>query len=781
MFKNYQPLIAGLCIALFSVGIQAQEAVDYIDPFIGTGPDGHTFPGAVTPFGMVQLSPDTQIRKGGDSYKWCAGYLYSDTTIQGFSHTHFSGTGHSDLGDLLLMPMSHAPQLEPGPVEHPEQGYRSRFSHEQESAKAGYYAVDLLDENIHAELTATDRVGMHRYTFNDADEGYVIMDLTTSIYNFDRKVLWSDIELGKDNQSLTVFRATNGWAKYRPMYFAIEFSQPIAEVKIYNEDDYHYRNRPGYRPDNTGTLINSNSKTAGSKALKAVFKFTGLKNNPLKIKVGLSAVSRVGAKANLAKETPDWDFDKVAKQARDKWAAVANQFEIEGTLSQKRQFYTALYHAYQAPNIYSDVDGRYRGLDGDNHDSDGFTNYTTFSLWDTYRALHPLLTMLEPQRTRDMIDSMLVHYQQNPDGMLPVWSFQGSETWTMIGYHSVPVIADAYLKGIKDFDTDLALKAMLDTSKHASYDGLDDYMSIGYVPMDKQGESVSKTIEMSVDDFAIARFADALDNQPVAAEYYRRAHNYKNVFDTSIGFVRGKDSEGKWESPFDPQEAKLYGSFTEGNSWQYSFAAQHDIYGTIELMGGDDKTAEKLDTLFSKPLDAEKFKEHEDIAGLIGQYAHGNEPSHHIAYLYNYTGKPWKTQQRIRQIMDTLASDKPDGLAGNDDLGQMSAWYLFSSLGFYPVTPASLSYVIGAPQLPYSAINLPNGRKWEVVAKNLSKENMYIGGIQLNGVSLKRSYLTHHEIMAGGKLEVTMQAEPNKNWATKRRDRPLVQQLHISI
>ncbi|WP_438862500.1 GH92 family glycosyl hydrolase [Neptunicella sp.] len=781
MLTNLPRLLLSCVIGLLSCQTLAADSVDYIDPFIGTGPDGHTFPGAVAPFGMVQLSPDTQIRTGGDSYKWCAGYLYTDTTIQGFSHTHFSGTGHSDLGDLLLMPMSHEPQLEPGPVEHPEQGYRSRFSHEQESAKAGYYSVELLDENIKAELTATDRVGMHRYTYRDVDKGYVIMDLTTSIYNFDRKVLWSDIQLSPDKRSLTVFRSTNGWAKYRPMYFAIEFSQPIAEVKIYNEDDHHYRNRPGYRPSNTGTLINSNSNTAGSKALKAVFRFDQVATQPLEIKVGGSSVSRAGAKANLAAETPDWDFDKVVKQTQDKWRKVTNQFDIEGTGSQKRQFYTALYHAYQAPSIYQDVNGQYRGVDGDVHQSDNFVNYTTFSLWDTYRALHPLLTFLEPERTGDMVQSMLAHYQQSPDQMLPIWSFQGNETWTMIGYHSVPVIVDAYLKGINNFDTKLALDAMLNTSQHGSYDGLDDYMQLGYVPMDKQGESVSKTIEMSVDDFAIARFAESLGDIAVAKQYYQRAKNYRNVFDSSIGFVRGKDSHGKWETPFDPQEAKLYGSFTEGNSWQYSFAAQHDIKGTIELMGGDEKVSAKLDQLFTQPLDAEKFKEHEDIAGLIGQYAHGNEPSHHIAYLYNYTGQPWKTQQRIRQIMDTLASDKPDGLAGNDDLGQMSAWYLFSSMGFYPVTPTSLTYVIGAPQLPSVVMHLPNGNSWQVEAKNLSEQNMYIGSIELNGVPLRRSYLTHAEIMGGGKLVMTMQAEPNKKWATAVRDRPQIQALTVGI
>ena len=751
----------------------------WVDPFIGTGGDGHTFPGAVVPFGMVQLSPDTAaLNRGVDKqsaiYKHCAGYHYDDQSIIGFSHTHFSGTGHSDLGDLLIMPMTGEVKLSPGTAQDPDSGYRSRFSHDNEQASPGYYAVKLSDYNINAELTTTARTGFHRYQFNDDKTGHVLLDFTSSIYNFSNKVIWSDVRV-IDDQTLLAYRATNGWAKNRPMYFAIKFSRPFDSIELINQDNSRYRcNGCLDKKDNNkpSTIVNSAIEYTAGKNIKVVAHFNDAATAPLLVKVGLSAVSRSNALENLSTELPDWDFEQVKLAAKKQWQQQLAVIDAKGSRAEKRQLYTALYHALQAPSIYQDVNGEYLGVDGEIHRATDFQHYTLFSLWDTYRALHPLLTYVAPDKVPDMINSMLAHYQQSYDNMLPIWSFQGHETWTMIGYHAVSVIADAYLKGITDFDHELALKAMLATANNEKYDAIPDYIKYGYVPMDKLSESVSITLEYAYDDYTIARFAQALGKKSLAKSFYQRAQNYKNLFDPSVGFMRGKTSQGQWNPDFDPEEAKLMGPFTEGNSFQYSFYVPHDVQGLIKLIGGDQAFEKRLDTLFEKDLSHEKIKEHEDIAGLIGQYAHGNEPSHHIAYLYNDAGKPWRTQERIRQIMDTLSSDKPDGLAGNDDVGQMSAWYIFSAMGFYPVAPGSLSYSIGAPQLPEVSINLANGKTFTVKAKNLSKTHKYIQSARLNGKALARSYITHDDIKNGGVLEFVMSKNANKKWATKHGQRP---------
>lgn len=751
----------------------------WVDPFIGTGGDGHTFPGAVVPFGMVQLSPDTAaLNRGVDPqhqiYKHCAGYHYDDHTIVGFSHTHFSGTGHSDLGDLLIMPGTGEVHTKPGTEDDPDSGYRSRFSHDREQASPGYYMVELDDYKIKAELTTTTRTGLHKYTFNGDKDAHVLMDLTSSIYNFKNKVIWSDVRV-IDNQTLLAYRSTNGWAKHREMYFAIKFSRPFDEIELINEDNARYRcngcldSDKGNKPS---TIVNDAIQFTAGKDIKVVAHFNDAKQAPLLVKVGLSAVSRSNALENLNAELPDWDFDRVSKEAKQQWQDKLNVIDAEGTRAEKRQLYTSLYHALQAPSVYQDVNGEYRGVDGEIHKAEDFQHYTLFSLWDTYRALHPLLTYVAPDQVSDMIQSMLVHYQQSYDDMLPIWSFQAHETWTMIGYHAVSVIADAYLKGIRDFDHELALKAMLDTANNPKYDAIPEYIKYGYVPMDKLSESVSITLEYAYDDFTIARFAEALGEQATAKEFYRRALSYKNVFDPSVGFMRGKDSKGVWNPAFDPEEAKLMGPFTEGNSYQYSFYVPHDAQELIKLIGGDKAFEQRLDTLFEKELSHEKIKEHEDIAGLIGQYAHGNEPSHHIAYMYNDAGKPWRTQERIRQIMDTLSSDQPDGLAGNDDVGQMSAWYIFSAMGFYPVAPGNLSYSIGAPQLPKITMNLANNNTFTVKANGLSKANKYIQSVTLNGKTLNRSYITHDDIQQGGLLEFQMSDKPNKSWGTALENRP---------
>ncbi len=757
---------------------KADDVTQWVDPFIGTGGDGHTFPGAVVPFGMVQLSPDTAaVNRGVDPqseiYKHSAGYHYDDDSIIGFSHTHFSGTGHSDLGDLLIMPMTGQAHTEPGSKENPDTGYRSRFSHENEQASPGYYAVELSDYKIKAELTATARTGMHRYTFKEKDQGHLMLDLTSSIYNFKNKVIWSDVRV-IDNQTLLAYRSTNGWAKQREMYFAIKFSRPFDSIELINQDDARYRcdgclTKQGKKPS---TIVNSAIQFTAGKAIKVLAHFNEPNAEPLLVKVGLSAVSRTNALENLNSENPDWNFDNVHQQAKHQWQEQLSVLQAKGNKSQKRQLFTALYHALQAPSIYQDVNGQYRGVDGEIHQAKGFENHTLFSLWDTYRALHPLLTYVAPDKVPNMIKSMLAHYNESYDDMLPIWSFQAHETWTMIGYHAVSVISDAYLKGIRDFDSELALKAMIATANNPKYDAIPEYIKRGYVPMDKLSESVSITLEYAYNDFAIARMAEAMGKADIANTFYKRALSYKNLFDPSVGFMRGKNSEGVWNPDFDPEDAKLMGPFTEGNSFQYTFYVPHDVSELITLIGGDKAFEQRLDLLFNKELSHEKIKEHEDIAGLIGQYAHGNEPSHHIAYLYNYAGKPWRTQERIRQIMDTLSSDKPDGLAGNDDVGQMSAWYIFSAMGFYPVAPGDLSYAIGAPQLPEISLKLANGKKFTVTAKKLSKANKYIKSAQLNGKPLNRSFITHDDINNGGTLEFVMTNLPNTTWANKTSQRP---------
>ena len=784
--KNVKKRTINFIGLLFIVNLIINESYaetnhfQWVDPFIGTGGDGHTFPGAVVPFGMVQLSPDTAalhrgVDKQSDIYKHSAGYHYDDSTIIGFSHTHFSGTGHSDLGDLLVMPMTGQAYTEPGSAQNPETGYRSRFNHEQETASPGYYSVELSDYKIHAELTTTARAGMHKYTFARNTQAHVVLDLTSSIYNFKNKVIWSDIRV-IDNQTLLAYRSTNGWAKNREMYFAIKFSRPFDSVELINQDNSRYRcngclteagssNKPS-------TIVNSAIQYTAGKNIKVLTHFNNPNTKPLLIKVGLSAVSRSNALENLMTEIPDWDFNVIKEQAKGLWEKELSVIHAKGEDAQKRQLYTALYHALQAPSIYQDVNGEYKGVDGEIHISDEFKNYTLFSLWDTYRALHPLLTYIAPDKVSDMVKSMLAHYQQSYDNMLPIWSFQAHETWTMIGYHAVSVIADAYLKGLRDFDAELAMNAMIETANNPKYDAIAEYKKLGYVPMDELSESVSITLEYAYDDFAIAQMAQAMGKFKIAKIFNQRAQFYKNLFDKSVGFMRGKDSKGLWNPEFDAEEAKLMGPFTEGNSFQYTFYVPHDIQGLVDLIGGDDAFEERLDLLFNKKLSHEKIKEHEDIAGLIGQYAHGNEPSHHIAYLYNYAGKPWRTQERIRQIMDILSSDKPDGLAGNDDVGQMSAWYVFSTMGFYPVAPGDLSYAIGAPQIDYVSLQLKNGKKFTVEAENLSSENKYISQVWLNDKPHQRSYITHQDIINGGVLKFQMSSKPNKAWGKNLKDRP---------
>lgn len=748
--------------ALAATTDAGEAAYAAVDPFIGTGGEGHTYPGATVPYGMVQLSPDTRIQQRKDGYGWAAGYRYDDTTIVGFSHTHFSGTGHSDMGDLLLMPTTGELKLERGDPDHPGSGYTSRFRHATETAQPGYYAVTLDDYKVRAELTASPRVGMHRYTFPAGKPAHVVLDLRTSMYDYSGKVSWSRVRVRADG-TVTGFRETRGWAPGRQLYFALRFSRPLTGHELHNtEQEVAYK---GFPPP--GEKEPRQRAQIEGRQLVAAFDVAPVASEPLLVKVALSPVSEDGAIANLDAEASGWDFDGVRAAAKRQWSEALSAVEAHGGAEQRTSFYTALYHTLLGPTLFMDSDGRYRGPDNAVHQAKDWTNYSTFSLWDTYRALHPLATLVQPpQRTNDFVNSLLAARRESPYGVLPVWSFHGQETWCMIGYHAVPVIADAYMKGIRGYDADEALQAMMASANYGPYDGIAQYRELGYVPIDEEGEAASKTLEYAYDDWTIAQAARAMGKTEVAAEFDKRAANWKHAFDPATGFMRARKRDGSFREPFDPSASGYGTDYTEGNAWQYSWYVPQDVAGLAAAHGGSDKLLDRLDAVFDAKVDPAVFEHMEDITGLIGWYAHGNEPSHHVAYLYAYAGQPWRTQARLKRIMETQYAPRPDGLAGNDDLGQMSAWYVFTALGFYPVTPGSNQYILGRPFLPRATLRLPNGKRFTVIADGLSDTHAYIRSATLNGKPLDRAYLTHQEILAGGELRFAMQAEPNKTWAT---------------
>lgn len=772
MRKRTWGLIGGsvlwAALALPATAIASDQAYRSVDPFIGTGGEGHTFPGATVPFGMIQLSPDTQIKPRKEAYGWAAGYRYDDSTIVGFSHTHFSGTGHSDLGDVLVMPVAGEVKLERGDATKPGSGYTSRFQHADEVAEPGYYAVTLDDYKIRAELTTTARVGVHRYTFPKNKPAHVLVDLRTSMYDYPGKVLWSRLRLRADG-TVTGFRETRGWAPGRQLYFAMRFSKPVSGHQFHDtEQDVVYKGFPPPGEKDPGQRAQIEGRQ-----LVGAFDFADAGGEQLVVKVAISPVSEDSAMANLDAEVPGWDFDRVRADARAQWTQALSAVEVDAPEAQRRSFYTALYHTFMGPSLFMDSDGRYRGPDNAVHQAKGYTNYSTFSLWDTYRALHPLLTLVQPeQRTNDIVNSLLAARRESPYGVLPVWSFHGQETWCMIGYHAVPVIADAYMKGIRDYDADAALQAMTASASYGPYDGIAQYMQLGYVPIDEEGEAASKTLEYAFDDWTVARVAEAMGRRDVADTFFKRAANWRNAFDPATGFMRARKRDGSFREPFDPTTSGYGSDYTEGNAWQYSWYVPQDIAGLAQAHGGEDKLLARLDQVFDAKVDPKIFAHMEDITGLIGWYAHGNEPSHHVAYLYAAAGQPWRTQQRLGGIMKSQYAPRPDGLAGNDDLGQMSAWYVFTALGFYPVAPGSNEYIIGRPFLPRATLNLPNGKHFIVIAEGLDDAHPYIGRALLNGKPLQRAFLRHEEIMAGGELRFTMQAEPNREWPGAGAPRP---------
>jgi predicted alpha-1,2-mannosidase len=741
--------------------IASKAPCDHVNPFIGTDDMGHTFPGAASPFGLVQLSPDTDtILYSYDGtynpavYRYCAGYRYADRTIVGFSHTHLSGTGHSDLGDVLLMPTTGPLRLNPGTADDPDSGYRSRFSHEREEASPGYYAVTLDDYGIRAELTATERVGFHRYTFRRAAPARVILDLTSGIYNYDGKVVWSSVRV-EDDTLVTGFRQTSGWARDRRVYFAMSFSKPIASYGLRNDE------KPVYRGFWRRWNENENFPERAGRAVKGHFDFDERAGETILVKVALSGVSARNALENMRAEIPGWDFDATRASVRANWNAELSRIAASADGDRLVNFYTALYHCFLSPSVFSDVNGEYRGLDGNVHRAEGFRNYTVFSLWDTYRALHPLFTIVQEKRTNDIVASMLAHYDESVHRILPIWSHWANENWCMIGYHAAPVIADAYLKGIRGYDAEKAYEAIRASATYDAYDGIGAYRRLGFVPEDASGNSASKTLEYAYDDWTIYRFAKARGDERTAAEFRARAASYRNLFDPETNFIRARLSDGSWKSPFDPLATSGQG-YIEGNAWNYSLYVPHDAAGFMELVGGADALVARLDTLFEMRVPEESYAHTEDItrAGIIGGYVHGNEPSHHVPYLYCYAGRPLKTQERVHQIVNTMYRNEPDGLCGNDDCGQMSAWYVFACLGFYPVCPGSGEYVIGSPCIERAEIRLENGKTFSIEARNVSAKNVYVQSVTLNGRRHEAAFITHDDIVRGGALVFEMGPDP---------------------
>jgi predicted alpha-1,2-mannosidase len=757
-----------LLVPVFSMAqtTGTENLVQYVKPMIGTQRMGHTYPGATVPFGMVQLSPDTDTlsyeadgRYNKDVYKYCAGYQYDDKTIVGFSHTHFSGTGHSDLGDFLIMPTVGELKLNPGTASVPFSGFRSAFSHSNEAAEAGYYKVKLDNYNIQAELTATTRVGFHQYTFPQSDNAHIILDLMYGIYNYSDKNVWTYVRVENDTL-VTGYRQTNGWGRTRTVYFAMSFSKPF-----YQYGNKNFSKNQVYRGFWRKFDQSKNFPEIAGQQLRMYFDFKTTEGEKVKIKFALSPVSTAGALLNLRTEVPGWDFNKVKQAAQAAWQQELQKITIQSASTrEKENFYTGMYHAFVSPIMYMDVDGSYRGLDQNIYKASGFTNYTIFSLWDTFRALHPLFNLVQPRRNADMVQSMLAHYDQSAQHMLPIWSHYANENWCMSGYHSVSVIADAIIKGNVPFDANKALDACIATSKHRTFEGLGDYMDRGYVPAEVNGSSVSATLEYAYDDWCIAQAAKKLGRTDVYEEYSKRATNYKNVYDASIGYMRPKLRDGSFKKEFDVLSTHAQG-FIEGNAWNFSLYVPHDPAHMISMMGGKKQFVQHLDSLFTMELPDKFFAETEDITrdGIIGNYVHGNEPSHHVAYLYNWTDVPWKTQERVRMITKKMYAPAPDGLGGNDDCGQMSAWYIFTTLGFYPVAPGSDQYAIGSPGIDGATLNLENGNKFVIEVNNQAEKNVYVQKILLNGNTLNRLYITHQEIMDGGKLTFYMSSKPVKS------------------
>jgi predicted alpha-1,2-mannosidase len=721
------------------------KLTQFVDPFIGSGGHGHVFVGANVPFGGVQLGP-SNFYKGWD---WSSSYHHTDSIIKGFTHLNLSGTGMTDLSDFIVMPAVGKRKIWAGNQEHPNDAFASFYSKKTEVAKAGYYSVMLDDYNIKAELTASERVGMHRYTFPKSKQARVIIDLTEG--NSDVTV---DTFIKQVNETtFQGYRFSKGWAADQREYFTLVLSKPVTNFVLYDRND----------------------KVEGTQAkgnyMKGFLEFETTENEVIHVKMGVSPVSSENALANIEAEIPHWNFDKIVKDADDKWNNELSKIKIETTdLSKKRIFYTAMYHTMIAPNLFNDSNGQYRGTDKKVYENQGFTNYTLFSLWDTYRAAHPLYTLSQPERISDMINSMLAIFDQQ--GKLPVWHLRGNETNTMPGYSAIPVVVDACLKGFKGFDLERAYNAVKVSATGNFEPGVEDLIKLGYIPADHGPESVASAMEYAIADWAISKLAEKLGKKEDAVYFAKRAKAYKQYFNKETRFMRGKLEDGSWRTPFDPVSAQhRVNDYCEGNAWQYLWLVPQDPEGLIELLGGDEPYIAKLDALFSMSSELDEGASI-DITGLIGQYAHGNEPSHHTTYMYAYAGAQYKIASNVDYILNELYTDQPDGLSGNEDCGQMSAWYVLSSMGFYSVNPANGMYVFGRPLFDEVNMKVSGNKTFKIQTENNSAENIYIQSVSLNGKPYTKSFITHKNILKGGTLKFVMGGKPNIEFGKKDEDRP---------
>lgn len=727
-----------------------ENLTQYVNPLVGTSGFGNVYPGAQIPFGGIQISPDTDF----DDYDTAAGYKYDHPTVLGFSLTHLSGTGIPDLGDFLFMPGTGVMHLQPGTHENPDEGYRSKYSHSREEASPAYYSLVLDDYGTKAEMTAGKLAGILKFTYPKADNAWLLLDLNHTLRS---RCEWANIRIENDS-TITGYKLVNGWGPERHVYFAARFSRPISDARIYMEDKPVIYNTSRFRSDR---------ETYG-KNVKLALEFPSEEGDTIVIRTAISGVSSQGALANLA-EIDGESFESLRSKGEFAWNNQLAKFEIDGDKNQKETFYTSVYHTFLHPFLFEDSDGKYRGLDKGIHTSDNFRNLTVFSLWDTYRALHPLFNLVQADVQADIANSMLAHYDQSVERMLPIWSFYGNETWCMIGYHAVSVLADMIVKDIPGFDKERAFKAMVATAENPNYDCLPDYIEKGYVPFDKEKESVSKTLEYAYDDYCIAMAAKKLGKNEEYHRFMKRALSYRNIFDKSTGYMRGKDSNGNWRTPFSPVayegpgSVNGWGDITEGFTVQYTWYVPHDVEGHINLMGKD-LYRQRLDSLFNVSLPEDIPGAH-DIWGRIGAYWHGNEPCHQVNYLYNYLGEPWKCQQRVREVVDRFYGNTPDALSGNDDCGQMSAWYIFNCMGFYPTAPSSNVYNIGSPALPKVTMHMSNGKDLKMTTDNWSKKNIYVKELYLNGKLHDKSYITYDDIRDGAELHFVMSPVPVKTRA----------------
>jgi len=751
MIKNHSLCILVLITLLFSCkdktksseSIDDQALISYVDPFIGTGGHGHTYPGATMPFGMVQVSPDNGI----SDWDWCSGYHYSDSVIVGFSHLHLSGTGIGDLADILFMPINKKVDLTKPVNSRDDIPFKSRYSHSKETSRPGYYKVYLQDPKIEVELSTSLRNAFHKYKFREGDEQTVVIDLGFAI-NWD-KATQTEINI-EDEYTITGFRHSTGWAKNQKVFFVVKFSKPIQSHSLVVD----------------GKEVKGVNKVNGTKTSTQLF-FDDQGNSELIAKLALSSVSIENAKGNLDMEF-DFNFDEIKKLSEEKWEMALSNIQVETPVdSLKTIFYTALYHAQLAPVTFSDKNGEFRKENDSIARAVNFTAYSTLSLWDTFRAQQPLLTLIAPEKVSDIVNSMLEYYEVNKT--LPVWTLYGNETNTMTGYHSIPVIVEAYMKGIGDFDPERAYKAMKATMMQDDR-GLGNYKKFGYIPFDLEDESVTITLEYSYDDWCVAQLAKDLGKEDDYKYFLKRSKSYQNLFDPLTGFMRGKSKDGElWHEPFDPKHSshRENTDYTEGNAWQHSWFVLHDTDNFIELYGGKEKFTEKLEQLFTESSEITGENISADISGLIGQYAHGNEPSHHIAYLFNKAGKPWRTQYWVHEILKTQYNTTPEGLSGNEDCGQMSAWYVFSSIGLYPFNPALAEYEIVSPIFKKSILNLPNNKVFIIEAENVSDKNIYIQSASLDGKEFNQTSISHKNILKGGELKLILGSNPNKSWGVE--------------